>query len=222
VKKLGTHDHPPAGKHTSMVFEKGQPDFFLIVGLGNPGVQYELTRHNAGFLLVDNLSETHSILLKEKRNFPDLLFGQGKIGTKTVFLAKSLSFMNRSGLSIYRLADYYKIFPHQMIVVHDEVDLPFQSLKIKLGGGDGGHKGLRSIINTFGTTDFLRFRMGVGRSLHGEKTADHVLSRFSSDELDLLEEFLKLGSEAILAVLTKGQQEAMNKYNRRSVRDPEL
>ena len=197
-----------------MAFGDGHTDPFLVVGLGNPGVQYELTRHNAGFLVIDYLSDIHSISLKEKRTLPGVLSGQGKIGPKTVFFAKPLSFMNRSGLPTYRLADYFHIPPENMLVIHDDVDLPFHTLKLKFRGGDGGHKGVRSLLSSFSGADFLRLRMGVGRSEYGEDTADFVLSRFSKEELDHLEDFLKMSCDAVETVLLKGQSEAMNQFNR--------
>ena len=133
----------------------------MIAGLGNPGRQFEGTRHNAGFMAVDALAADYKIAL-QKRKF-DVVFGRGRIKGREVLLAKPQAYMNLSGPPLRALSDYFRIPIGAMIVIHDDVDLVFERLKIKEKGGDGGHKGIRSIINAFGGDQFVRVRMGVGR-----------------------------------------------------------
>jgi PTH1 family peptidyl-tRNA hydrolase len=152
---------------------------YLVAGLGNPGAEYAATRHNIGFMVVDSLADAHGIAV-QRRKF-DVLYGKGRIAGAEVVLAKPQAFMNRSGPPLRQLADFFRILGKAMVVVHDDIDLAFQRLKIKEKGGDGGHKGIRSIINAFGGGDFTRVRLGVGRSQIGAQVVDHVLSGFHRD-----------------------------------------
>ena len=152
----------------------------LVVGLGNPGKAYEDTRHNAGFMAADQIAQDFNISLN-KTKF-DTVFGRGWIGDVDLLLAKPMAFMNRSGPPLQKLAHYFRIPGEDMLVIHDDIDLAFGRLKIKEKGGHGGHNGLRSIMDAFGGGNFVRLRIGVGRSEAGESVTDHVLGRFSADK----------------------------------------
>ncbi|OEU62895.1 MAG: aminoacyl-tRNA hydrolase, partial [Desulfobacterales bacterium PC51MH44] len=160
----------------------------LVVGLGNPGNTYKRTRHNVGFMVVDEIAEAFYIaLVKQKFG---TIFGRGSIDGVSVVLAKPMVFMNRSGPQVQKIAGYYRILSEDMLVVHDDIDLAFGRIKIKEKGGDGGHKGVRSIIDAFGGGDFVRLRIGVGRPEAGISAADHVLGRFKSDENKVLDQII--------------------------------
>jgi peptidyl-tRNA hydrolase, PTH1 family len=186
-------------------------ELYLVAGLGNPGANYAQTRHNAGFLVIDALAGAHKITL-QKRKF-DVLYGRGSIKGVDVLLAKPQSYMNRSGPPLRALADYFRIQRQAMVIVHDDIDLAFQRLKIKEKGGDGGHKGIRSIIDAFGGGEFTRLRIGVGRSAGDRDVVDHVLGEFDQEQTKALGELLQTASEAIVTVLTKGTKDGMNRYN---------
>lgn len=184
---------------------------YLIAGLGNPGSKYARTRHNAGFMVIDALAE--AFRMDVKRSKFNVLYGRVSIEGKEVVLAKPQAFMNRSGPPLQQLANFFKIQTETMVVVHDDIDLAFNRLKIKEKGGDGGHKGIRSIVATFGGGDFARVRLGVGRSERGADVVDHVLSTFTPDETAAMNDFLHRACEAIVTILSKGTKEAMNRFN---------
>ena len=185
----------------------------LIVGLGNPGTQYEHTRHNAGFMVVDKLAEDFGIAV-DKTRF-DIRYGRGNIGGQAVMLAKPMAFMNRSGGPVQRLAAYFKLSTKDLIVIHDDIDFDFGRLKIKEKGGHGGHKGLKSIIDAVGEGEFVRLRMGVGRSGVKSSVSDHVLGPFNADEARLLDAIIVRARDAIVTILTEGIQAGMNRFNKR-------
>ena len=150
----------------------------IIVGLGNPGRKYERTRHNAGFMAVDDLAQSlHFELSLEKCH---ALFGKGALGTEKVLLAKPQTYMNDSGRSVAALLKDAYATANDLIVLHDELDLPAGVVRVKIGGGHGGHNGLRSIIDELGTEKYSRLRVGIGEP--GRGAVDHVLSRFAADE----------------------------------------
>lgn len=184
----------------------------LIVGLGNPGSKYAMTRHNAGFLLVDELADTYSVSL-DKSKF-DATFGKGKIEGRDVVLAKPQAYMNRSGPPVQKLSNFFRISCENMLIVHDDIDLAFGRIKIKEKGGDGGHKGVRSLIEAFGGGDFVRVRIGVGRSEAGSDVVGHVLGRFDSDEKQRMDKIISVAKEAVVTILCKGAKEGMNRFNR--------
>jgi PTH1 family peptidyl-tRNA hydrolase len=184
---------------------------YLVAGLGNPGPEYEATRHNAGFMAVDRLAEDFSVSV-DKKKF-DAIMGRGTIEGIECILAKPLSFMNRSGFPLRQIADYFRISGKDMLVVHDDIDLAFGRIKIKEKGGDGGHKGIKSLIEAFGGGDFARLRIGVGRSGTGISVADYVLDRFSKQEAECLDQIAARARDAVVTVLCKGTKEGMNQFN---------
>ena len=183
----------------------------LLAGLGNPGPKYDQTRHNVGFMVIDALAAEFNITV-DRSKF-NSLFGKGRINGTDVVLAKPQGFMNRSGPPLRQLADYFRISGESMVIVHDDIDLAFDRLKIKEKGGDGGHKGIRSTIQAFGADQFTRLRVGVGRSEFGRDAADHVLSNFSRDEQKALGTLLQKATEAIVTILSQGSRVAMNQFN---------
>jgi peptidyl-tRNA hydrolase, PTH1 family len=185
---------------------------YLVAGLGNPGPEYVETRHNAGFMVIDTLAAACKVPIR-RRKF-DVLYGRGTIAGVDVMLAKPQTYMNRSGPPLRALADYFRIQRQAMVIVHDDIDLAFQRLKIKEKGGDGGHKGIRSIMDAFGGGEFARLRIGIGRSASDTTdVVDHVLSEFDQDQKKMLGELLQRASEAIVTILTRGTKDGMNRYN---------
>lgn len=183
----------------------------LVVGLGNPGEAYAETRHNAGFLAVDKVSAAFSIPFA-KQKF-DARFGIGSIDGIKVILAKPMAFMNRSGPQVQKIAGYFRILCEDMLVVHDDIDLAFGKLKIKEKGGDGGHRGIRSLIDAFGGGDFVRLRIGVGRPEAGIGAADYVLGKFNLEERKNLDRIITTAKDAVVRTLCKGTKEGMNRFN---------
>ena len=183
----------------------------LIVGLGNPGSQYGHTRHNIGFMVIDEIAQQARI--EVTRDKFSAHYGTGRFGGRSVALVKPQTFMNRSGHSVAPALQFYKTKPAHLIVVHDELDLSFAECRLKLGGGHAGHNGLRSIMNLTGSKEFIRVRMGIGRPRHGD-VSRYVLSGFSSpEETDWLPGFIDDGADAVEYVLREGVQMAMNKVN---------
>lgn len=187
----------------------------LVVGLGNPGETYSKTRHNAGFMVVDKVSDAFSIDLV-KRKF-DARFGTGSVSGVKIVLAKPMAYMNRSGSQVQNIARYFRILCKDMLVVHDDIDLAFGRLKIKEKGGDGGHKGVRSIINAFGEGDFARLRIGVGRPEAGYGAADYVLGKFTLEERKVIGHIITAARDAVVTILCKGIKEGMDRFNNRKI-----
>ena len=185
----------------------------LVVGLGNPGDNYKKTRHNAGFMVLDEVADFFAIAVEKTRPFSDLLYGRGLIDGVDTILAKPLAFMNRSGPPIQSISHYYRILCEEMLVIHDDIDLAFGRLKIKKKGGDGGHKGVRSLIQALGRDEFIRLRIGVGRSEDQINTTDHVLGRFKPEEKKVLGPIIVRAREAVVTILTKGIEEGMNRFH---------
>ena len=183
----------------------------LVVGLGNPGAAYAQTRHNAGFMVADELAGKFDIGF-DKRKF-DTVFGRGHIEREPVVLAKPMAFMNRSGPPVRSLADFFKISSEAMLIIHDDIDLAFGRLKIKEKGGHAGHNGIRSLIDAFGSDDFVRLRIGVGRSGFDISVSDHVLSKFSDQENESLAQIIATARDAVVTVLSKGTKAGMNQFN---------
>lgn len=185
----------------------------LVVGLGNPGHQYAGTRHNIGFRILDELARQAGIGFAANKFEAE--YGQGTLEGQKVALLKPQTYMNLSGSSVAPAARFYKVEPEELIVVHDELDLPFGRMQLKRGGGTGGHNGLNSIVERLGSNDFIRVRVGIGRPDSKQKVVGHVLSSFGKEEEKALEEFAGRVSEAIRAILRDGLPTAMNAYNRK-------
>ncbi len=178
---------------------------FLIMGLGNPGPRYELTRHNAGFLVVDNLAEKYRIGLTHHKYHCQ--YGDGEICGARVRVAKPMTYMNLSGKSAKAILSALNIPPEQVIVVYDEIDLPLGKIKKKSRGGDAGQRGLRSIVESLGTDVFHRIRVGVGRPEDRDDIVDYVLSPFADEEIETFNEVIEQAVGAIEVTL----QELVNK-----------
>jgi peptidyl-tRNA hydrolase, PTH1 family len=183
----------------------------LIAGLGNPGDTYARTRHNSGFMAVEALSEKFSIPV-EKKKF-EAVYGRGTINGIDVVLAKPMAYMNRSGPPVQNLSNYFRVSRKDLLVIYDDIDLAFGRLKISVKGGDGGHKGIRSIIDSFGGDDIPRLRIGVGRSESGISVSDYVLGRFSDKEKEDLDRIIKTAGDAAVTILCDGITEGMNRFN---------
>ena len=183
----------------------------LIVGLGNPGEAYRATRHNAGFMVLEKLAATYGIET-DRRKF-NTLYGRGRIEDVTAVLVKPLAYMNNSGPPVRRLADYLRISAGEVLVIHDDIDLAFGRIKIKKKGGHGGHNGLRSLMDAFGSGEFARLRIGIGRSEQQHSVTDHVLGAYSVSQLGLLDRIIALAQDAVGIILTRGITEAMNRFN---------
>jgi PTH1 family peptidyl-tRNA hydrolase len=183
----------------------------LIVGLGNPGRQYRLSRHNAGFLILDQLSAERDIPINQ--TLFDAHIGKGKIDGEGVILAKPQTFMNLSGIAVRKLTDYFRIALQDVIVAHDDLDLPFESIRLKAGGGHAGHKGLISLIDHLGGQDFIRVRFGIGKPVRKTMVEGYVLEHFSKEEMDCLSELTTTAAAAVTDVLSIGIQAAMNKHH---------
>ena len=182
---------------------------WLVVGLGNPGPEYEKTRHNVGQLVVDLISNSN----KFSKHKSGMDISEVKCADQILVLAKSRGYMNESGGPTKSLADFYRILPDQIIVIHDELDLPFDNLRLKLGGGDNGHNGLKSISASLNSSEYFRIRMGIGRPIGQQDPADFVLKPFSKDERDNLDEFLDQGVGAIKALVIDGLDKAQTAFN---------
>jgi PTH1 family peptidyl-tRNA hydrolase len=183
----------------------------LVVGLGNPGPRYASTRHNAGFLVVDLLAERIGGRFRAHRGRADLV--EGRLAGAPVVLAKPRSFMNESGGPIVAVSRFYKVPVSRLAVVHDDLDLPFGALRLKRGGGDGGHNGLRSATSALGSREYARVRFGIGRPPGRQDPADYVLRDFSAAERKELGYLVDRAADAVEALLADGLESAQNKFN---------
>ncbi len=190
----------------------------LIIGLGNPDLRYQSTRHNIGFLVIDKLASDYNISVSLK-GF-DAFFGRGKIGAIPVLLAKPQTYMNISGVSAKKLIDYFKIDIKDLIVVHDDIDLPFETIRLKAGGGHAGHKGLISVIDHLGDMEFIRVRIGIAKPPNRSMVEKYVLEPFTEDEMKLLPQITASASDAVKMIISSGIQAAMNHYNERISNPP--
>ena len=189
---------------------------YLIAGLGNPGQNYEYTRHNVGFQVVDAIARNENEYLE--LNKWDALYCRVSLWGARLFLIKPQSFMNLSGKSVARFADFFKISPDHILVIHDDIDMKPGRLKLVTGGGPGGHNGIRSLIQCLGTKDFFRLKYGVGRpgqnGIHAEIPVDrYVLSSLSSEEQELLDKRMSHIAHGIETFVKFGSQQAMNIIN---------
>jgi peptidyl-tRNA hydrolase, PTH1 family len=186
-----------------------------VVGLGNPGKQYEATRHNVGFRVLDRLALSFSVKLEE-RKFP-ASWGTCMIERRKVLLLKPLTYMNRSGEAVSQMLRYFKILPKQMLVIHDDLDLSLGRIRLAQRGGAGGHRGVTSIMENLGDQDFARLKLGIGRPLHDETVEAYVLHSPYPQQEGAFEEMVKRGEEAAHRVLLSGMVSAMNVFNRNDV-----
>ena len=189
----------------------GTPADFLVVGLGNPGEEYAHTRHNVGAETVELLATRLRVTLKKEKSRARA--AEGRIGERRVALAVPLTYMNDSGLAVVALARRYSVEPEQIIVVHDELDLPVGALKVKDGGGLAGHNGLRSIVSHLHSDAFLRVRIGVGKPASKEQGVDHVLKKFSKRERTEIDVTIEQAADAVECIVTDGVDVAMNRFN---------
>jgi PTH1 family peptidyl-tRNA hydrolase len=185
----------------------------LIIGLGNPGSMYAKTRHNIGFMTIDRLVKAWRLTVHSSRMMAEI--ASGEIAGVPVLVAKPMAYMNRSGGPVSTIVSSYGCQCEDMVVIHDDIDLAYERLKIKEKGGDGGHNGLRSLIDALGTDDFVRVRMGVGRPEADIGVVDYVLGEFDAKQHLTLERFLSQALEAAEVILCEGAKAAMNRFNRK-------
>ena len=186
---------------------------FLVVGLGNPGRQYQGNRHNVGFRIVDQLAARAGASSPREKYGAELL--EIALGGERVILCKPMEFMNVSGQAVRQVAGFHKIPAARTIVVHDELDVPFGRLKLAAGGGAGGHNGIRSVIAEMGTLDFARVRVGIDRAPPNWQGADYVLANFTGAEQKQLPELIDLAADAVEDIVKRGLPAAMNKFNQK-------
>jgi PTH1 family peptidyl-tRNA hydrolase len=191
-------------------------DGWIVVGLGNPGPSYEATRHNVGYLVTDELADRMSGSWKSHKTGRALAV-EGRLGGMPghrVVLGRPRSYMNESGGPVSALLKFYKAEPERLIVIQDEVDLPYGDLRVKFGGGDNGHNGLKSIRKSIGTGDYFRVRVGVGRPGGRGQMADFVLGNFSSSERRELDLHVNFAADAVESLITDGLERTQNHFNR--------
>ena len=184
---------------------------FLLIGLGNPGREYAKTRHNFGFMLIDRIAvrlNARGMKVQSKAIVMDARYEDKKL-----ILAKPQTFMNLSGQSVQGLTHFYKIPNENLMILSDDLDIPFGTIRIRASGGPGGQRGLSSIIEKLGTKDIPRLRLGIGRPPGRMDPADYVLQNFSKDEIQLLSETLDRAADAVFEFVTNGLNTAMNKFN---------
>jgi PTH1 family peptidyl-tRNA hydrolase len=183
----------------------------LIVGLGNPGKRYENTRHNAGFLVVDRLAQRWDCAIEKKQL--GALVATARIGDQPVVFAKPQSFMNRSGQPVASLLGYYKVEPSKLIVIHDELDLEVGRIKLKLGGGHGGHNGIRDIKAQLGKRDFSRVRFGISKPPADWDASNYVLGKWPTEQQSAVGDAVEHAADAVEGIVREGLQRAMNTFN---------
>jgi PTH1 family peptidyl-tRNA hydrolase len=187
---------------------------WLVVGLGNPGPAYARNRHNVGFLVVDLLARRlGATFRRHRRAAAEVAEGHLGYGGPRLVLAKPMTFMNLSGGPVAGLVHFYQVPPDRLVAVHDELDLPYGQIRLKCGGGEGGHNGLRSLTRSLGTKDYLRTRLGIGRPPGRQDPADFVLSDFSAAERKDLDLLVERAADAVEAVVARGLEWAQNAYH---------
>lgn len=183
---------------------------YIIVGLGNPGKQYEHTRHNVGFLTIDDLADKHNIKVNKIKH--KALIGEGFIGREKVLLVKPQTFMNLSGRSVREIIEYYKVDPDKLIVIYDDVDIEVGKVRIRKKGSAGTHNGMRSILYDIQTDLFPRVRIGIGKDERIE-LGSYVLSKFKKEEIDAIKKSIIDSAQAVEVFIQHGIDKAMNEYN---------
>ncbi|MDL2237234.1 aminoacyl-tRNA hydrolase [Christensenellaceae bacterium OttesenSCG-928-K19] len=182
-----------------------------IFGLGNPGLKYRKTRHNAGFCVVDILAKRHGVRMKKSAKM-EAEVGQGSIGGQRVTLVKPLTYMNNSGYAVSAIVDYYDVDPIDLLVVYDDIDIPFGSLRIREKGSPGTHNGMRSIVFCLQTEEFIRVRVGIGRPAHS--LTGHVLGKFDKEDREQAVEMFSRAADACESILSDGVQKAQEKFQK--------
>jgi PTH1 family peptidyl-tRNA hydrolase len=184
---------------------------YLIAGLGNPGREYSKNRHNVGFMVLDHLARELDVEFSKLRM--NAFIGDVRRDQKRIFLVKPQTFMNASGQAVRSILRYFRIPRENLLVVYDDVDLPFETLRVRTGGGDGGQKGVRSIVSTLGTQEFPRLRVGIDRPPGRMEVSDYVLQDFSKQEEQILDFVLSRAADAVLMFLDQGIQQTMTIFN---------
>lgn len=184
----------------------------VIVGLGNPGKKYDRSRHNMGFLVVDRLAGKHGVAIATAKH--DSLLGDWNRGGDKILLVKPQTYMNRSGQALNSLLRRRPLDPEDLVVIHDDLDLPFGRIRLRLQGSAGGNRGMLSILEALGDRPFVRLRIGIGRPPPGVDPADFVLQKFAPDEKSRLEDLLSRAVEAVESLLEEGAERTMEKFNR--------
>lgn len=192
---------------------KGQ-EFYCIVGLGNPGRQYEETKHNVGFQVIDKIAEKYDIKVDKFKN--KALVGDGMMREKRVLLVKPQTFMNLSGESVREIVNFYKIPQERFVVIFDDTSLPCGSVRIREKGSHGGHNGIRNIIDQMGTDQFYRIKVGIGEKPSGWDLADYVLGKFNAEDLPAMEEGMDKAVKGVELMLSRGIAEAANRVNQKA------
>ena len=188
---------------------------WLVVGLGNPGDKYAATRHNVGQMVIDELVRRHNVKLsshKSRTHIAAFKLGVG-VDAHPVIVAKSHSFMNETGGPIKALANFYSVEPQKIIALHDELDIPFAAIRTKIAGGDNGHNGLKSMTSAFGTAEYYRLRLGIGRPMGEQDPGDFVLKAFSKVEQKDLGEFIVRGADVVESLISDGLERTQTRYN---------
>jgi len=188
---------------------------WLVVGLGNPGDEYAATRHNVGQMVIDHLAKRHNVKLSSHKSRNDIAAFKLGVGADmhSIILAKSKSYMNESGGPIKALASFYSVEPEKIIVLHDELDIGYAAIRTKVAGGDNGHNGLKSLTSSFGTAEYFRVRLGIGRPMGQQDPADFVLKQFSKEEKKTLDEFIDRGADCVEFLIEKGLDLTQSKFN---------
>ncbi|HOG00569.1 MAG TPA: aminoacyl-tRNA hydrolase [Clostridia bacterium] len=187
---------------------------FVILGLGNPGREYAMTRHNIGFMTLDALASRHGIDIR-RENFRSV-FGEGRVGDERVVLAKPLTFMNNSGWAARDLVNWYKVEPRQLLVVYDDADIPLGTIRVREGGSSGSHNGMKSVIYQLGFDDFPRVRVGIGAPEGERDIVAHVLSKPSGEEMEKLRSAIFETADAVELIVAGRLAQAQARFNKRA------
>lgn len=187
---------------------------WVVVGLGNPGDEYARSRHNAGFMTIDRIAKTNGVELGRRKKFKGLI-AEVTLAGKSALLVKPQTFYNLSGECVADLLGYFRIAPERLIVVHDELDIEAGRLRVKQGGGDAGNRGVRSIAEALGATEFIRVRIGIGRPADPDENKDYLLRPMTAAERQALASNLERAASAAVAIAESGLERAMNRYNQR-------
>lgn len=182
---------------------------WAIIGLGNPGKRYSRTRHNIGFMVVEEVAKKYDIDLKEKERYR---IGRGSIDGYDVLLIEPLIYMNRSGDVVKEILDKFDVPVEKLLIIYDDLDMDTGKLRIRIRGSSGGHKGVESVIKSISSKDFLRLKIGIGRD-RAMAPEDYVLRRFKREDVSIIKKAIERASDAIVSILTEGIEKAMNKFN---------